>query len=214
MHSFALPLSRLLIRMLFRRVVSNAYGNSYKVLGMERIPIVRKLWPYLEIFSMLPLVLVRVVIPSALGYVVVSERFTLDSIASITWLTEDTCFPDSRLARVLLGLIRPSYCLINLDCDYSTLSKRRGKITEPEKFIEIQKQVFYELSPRLNYWESNTAENSLQETERLVRSHVLNFFGQSGMILKSVDTGHNLLTHLSPDHIGQVAHIRERERKR
>jgi thymidylate kinase len=186
LHSIALPISRLLIRMGFCRIVSNPYGSSYRVIDLKKVPILRKLWPYLEIFSMLPLVLLRVVIPSSLGYVVVSERFSLDSIASIAWLTEDQAFVNSRTARFLLGLIKPKYCLINLDCDYSTLCQRRGIYTEPQKFIEIQKQVYSELAPRLQYWELNTARNSLQDTQRLIRAHVLNHLEQSGIRLKEV----------------------------
>jgi hypothetical protein len=179
LHTFALPTSRLLIRLGFYRTVSNQSGTSYPVIDLKRIPPVRKLWAYFEIFSMLPLVMTRVALPSFLGWVVVSERFTLDSIASISWLTEDETFFNSRPARILMGLIKQDYCLINLDCDYDTIVSRRGKISEPQKFIDTQEKIYSELSPKLQYWELNTSKFGINETQLRIRKHVMHYLMSS-----------------------------------
>jgi hypothetical protein len=174
LHSFAFALSNLLVSTGFYRVVSNPSSTTYRVIDLKRIPPLRGLWPIIEIVSMLPLILVRVILPSSfLGRFVVSERFTLDSIASITWLTEDPTFPKSFFARILMKLTPRNACLIYLDCDYDEILKRRGNIAEPEKFIEIQRQIYGTLAKQLPVWTINTSLHKVEETHLMIREHVI-----------------------------------------
>jgi thymidylate kinase len=173
LHFFAFFLSNLLVAIGLYRIVFNAQGNSYRIIDLKRIPLLRKMWPYIEIFSMLPLMFFRVIIPSRLGWIVVSERYTIDSIASIAWLIEDPKFPESTLARILLSLTPKGSCIINLDSDYDTILGRRGKITEPEEFIVIQREVYSTFSKRLPMSIINTSSRSIMETQLTIRELVL-----------------------------------------
>ncbi len=196
LHSFALVASLTLIRMGFHRKVTNPYGRSHFVMDLRRLPLLRKIWPYLEIFSMAPLIIWRIKIPSFFGWIVISERYTLDSIPSIMWLTQDPRFQSTKAARILLRLIGQDYCLINLDSDYSTILSRRHEFAEPEKFIEIQKQVYSQFTRKLSIWGFNTDKHSAQESHSLIKIHVLEWLadhkmGNKGQIMQLLEKERN-----------------------
>jgi thymidylate kinase len=169
LHSFALFLSRIVIGAGFYRIVSNPYGGSYRAMDLKRVPPLRKLWPYVEIFSMLPVLFYRVKLPSAFGWIVLTERFTIDSVAAISWLIEDESFPNSRLANLLLGFTPKGSCIINLDCDYDEIMKRRGKIAEPRSLIETQREIYSNLARKLPIWTIDTSKHSVQETQKMIQ---------------------------------------------
>ena len=144
-------------------------------MSITKIPILRRFWPYFEILNMLPLAMIRVIIPSLFGSVVVSERYSLDSIASIAWLTEDYEFINSPAAKFLFRLIRQNYCLIDLDADYNTICERRGWITEPKEFIELQRTYLAKMSKVLPMRQIRTAQYSITETQFQIQEIVLDW---------------------------------------
>ena len=103
-----------------------------------------------------------------------AERYTMDSIASITWLIEDQKFPEGTLARILLALIPADSYLINLECDYETILNRRGELAEPFNFIQTQRQVYARFSNRHKMLTINTASRGIAETHLIIRDLVLN----------------------------------------
>jgi thymidylate kinase len=172
-HSLALVLSRIVIAVGFRRIVSNPLGGSYPLPDLKRIPPLRKIWPYIELFSMLPLLFWRATLPSKLGWVVVSERLTLDTIAALAWQLEDPDFPNSRLARVLIGFTPKDSCVINLDSDYSVILGRREQTAEPMKFIEIQREIYSDLQKKIPMLTIDTSKHTIDETQSMIQEYVL-----------------------------------------
>lgn len=172
LHFFALFLARIMIAFGLYRIVSNPLGGSYKLPDLKRIRPIRELWPYVELFSMLPLLFFRATLPSILGWTVISERLTPDTIAALAWQLEDRNFPNGRLARILLGFSRNSL-LINLDSDYETILKRRMETAEPKNFIEIQRQVYFDLSKKIPMLTIDTSKYNITETQIKIREYVL-----------------------------------------
>src|SRR2546426_3504571 len=103
LHTLAFAIDRFLIRAGYCKTKSNPYGRTYPVPDFDRIPGLRKIWPLIELFSAAPLIVSRVKIPSLLGWTVVCERYTIDSIPSIEYLTESEEFSEHLLARILLS---------------------------------------------------------------------------------------------------------------
>jgi hypothetical protein len=180
LHTFALVISRAVIRLGFYRMVSNPRGGSYPAMDLKRLPPLRMLWPYLELFTMLPVMFLRVKVPSAFGWIVVTERFTIDSIAAITWLVEDAAFPKSRVANLLLEFVPGNSVAINLDCDYNTILSRRGRTAEPESLINTQREVYSGLGPRIQAYTIDTSKHSVEETHSMVSELVLDFISRRG----------------------------------
>jgi thymidylate kinase len=172
-HSLALALSRIMIIMGLSRSVSNPLGGSYRLPDLKRVSLVKKLWPYVELFSMLPLLFWRVILPSKLGWIVVSERLTLDTIAALSWQLEDPDFPSTRLARTLLKFIPKDSYIINLDSEYAVILRRRKDTAEPMKFIEIQRQVYHDLEEKLPMLTIDTSKYSITQTQNMIRNYVL-----------------------------------------
>ncbi len=173
LHSFALALFRLVIRAGYYRTVSNSYGMSYPLVDFKKLPPLRKLWPYIELLSMLPLLFCRVYLPSKLGWIVVSERLTIDTIPALTWLLEDANFPNSRLARILIGFTPSDSCIVNLECDYNTVLNRRHSTAEPMKFIETQIEIYSDLQRKMPMLTIDTSKHTVEETQALVQNYVM-----------------------------------------
>lgn len=171
LHSLAFVASEFLIARGYFRILSNPAGGSHKVIDLSLIPNLRRVWPMIEFVSMIPLIIVRVVIPNLLGKLVVSERFTMDSIISISYLINDRNFENSRLARIMLALVPKDSCLIYLDSDYDTILQRRKKDSEPEDFIQIQREMCSRFSKKFRFLKVNTSLHSIEETHFMIREH-------------------------------------------
>jgi thymidylate kinase len=170
-HTFAFALGTTLIKLGFVRETPERTGQNLRRLNLDRLPALRALWPWIELMSVLPLILIRVKIPSLLGRVVVCERYTVDSVPSISYITGDKAFDQHFVARVLISMIPRSYALVNLDCDYHTLISRRGGLAESEEFIEIQRKMYQRFRTKLGALYVDTATTDVSETQSLIRNY-------------------------------------------
>jgi hypothetical protein len=168
-HGSAYVISRVLIRMGY--VKRAPAGTPERRLDLGRSPL-RRIWPWVELSSMLPLILIRVKIPSFLGRVVVCERFTLDSIPSISYTMDDEHFDRHIVSRVLLSMVSSGYILINLDCDYLAIVQRRGELAEPEDFIRVQREMYSKFGKSMKALYLNTASSTTTETQSSIRAYV------------------------------------------
>jgi thymidylate kinase len=172
LHSFAFVINRFLVRFGYCKAKVNPYGHKYSVPNFDRIPGLRKIWPVIELFSAAPLIVFRVKLPSLLGQTVICERYTIDSVASIAYLTGDQSFPRQFIARVFLAMVSPDYLRVNLDCDYKTLASRRGSLVEPEDFIQVQQAVYSRAGSMFSTLHVDTSKYSVEETQTIVREFI------------------------------------------
>ncbi len=178
-HTFALFASRVLIRAGLTRTVSNPYGWSYLLPDLKRIRPLRKIWPYLELYSLMPVMLYRTILPSKLGWVVVSERMTIDTIPAMNWLLEDPTFERGRLARVLLAFTSRASCLIHLDTSYDEILERRKDTAEPREFIRVQREAYAKLAKQVEMLTIDTSQHTVEETQKLILEYVNKKLGLS-----------------------------------
>lgn len=156
-HTFASLLARLFSRFEAFRGVDNPYY------GVGIPPVLKRLWQLLEFVSLLPVLLARFVLPSALGYVVVGERFLPDFVAWVAVTTRDLGYLNKPEARWLLSLTRGAVC-IYITAPREEILRRRGREPLLDAFLPIYEYLAAYLdAPRVD-----TTGRSVPESTREV----------------------------------------------
>jgi len=155
-HTFAYLISRILIALGWRRRISNPNGIIVTRLQFFDNWFTRKIWPLIEFFSVLPLVIVKVKLPLLFGRWVVLDRYTIDTIVSVSLKTEKARFENTYLARILLNMIPRNCVPLLLDVDLATMLKRRPDIELSSGEIERGMKLYRSLSKRMNAISLNT----------------------------------------------------------
>lgn len=171
-HTLAYVLSNLIAKLSLNTVELNAQGNIIKIKPLQDKRISRKLWTWIEFLSVLPVAIIKVWIPVKAGWIVIADRYLLDSIASIAYTINDPTFPDSLIARLMLGLVPKRAVLIHLDAPYSEIAKRRGKATDPASYIEFLRATCLKLARCLNTISLDTSKLTIDEVQQVIRSAV------------------------------------------
>ncbi len=185
-HTFAFLLWRL-FRIL--NLCRSRYSSSLLVSGSKRCasspindpPILngsvsRFIWSSVENASVVPVILLRVYIPLLMGYVVVADRYVLDSIASMAYFTrqkEREEKPLTLMQRILLRLVPNGALFIYVDADYTTISNRRPKSAGPPEYTQFYKSVYTKLAPLVDAVRVDTSNMSIGETSQKIWELVL-----------------------------------------
>ena len=171
-HALAFYAWKFLTKTGYKRVLTNKHGYRLELPRINSSRIMKEIWGWFEVFNIVPIVILKVLIPLRLGYVVVAERFTPDSIATISHFIADEEFLNSRAARVLLSLIPNGTLFIHLKCDYETLEKRRGSMTEPRDSSLFQEKIASKLAEILDAISINTSDQSVEETHEKIFQYI------------------------------------------
>ena len=125
-----------------------------------------------QLFSISIFVLATFIL-SKLGYVIVAERYVLDTYTDFIYFV--TKFTGKRIPRIvqmiLLKLLPKDLIFIFLDADYSTLVKRyirRNSVFEPEDYIQLQRRIGLIFTQRLFGFRIFTPLNSVRNTQNEV----------------------------------------------
>jgi thymidylate kinase len=97
-HTLASIFARLIAKFSAFRGQDNPYYGVSIPSGMKR------LWQLLEFTSMLPVLLVKFILPSILGYTVIAERYIPDFLAWVSTTTRDENYLERLEARFMLAL--------------------------------------------------------------------------------------------------------------
>jgi hypothetical protein len=167
-HTIAYFFSQFLISKGFVRTIRNPYGLQMKVPLLCVNSNLGRLWPWLELASVIPLVIIRVYIPRLLGFNVVAERFVVDSVVNISFYLSDPFFYKNIVAKILIGFLPKDAILIHIDSDYQTMLTRRGQIVDPEEFISFQRTEYAVLKQSLNTVTINTSHLNVQQVHSMI----------------------------------------------
>jgi hypothetical protein len=148
--------------------ITNPYGRVKTLPRVSSDKLLKQVWALTEFFSVLPLLLIKVILPIELGYFIVADRYVLDTIVSIAYYLNDPNFIKHRIARILLKFIPSNSVLIHLDADYGTLIVRRGKLVEPRSFIDFQKTGYARLCQFIPSYYINTSRLTIDETSKVI----------------------------------------------
>ena len=151
-HTFAYLLSLLFSKM-------DASVDSNNPHSMVPIQISRsRLWRLLEIVSTFPVILIRYLLPSSLGFWVVADRFVPDFIVWLALANEDKLFMDDFISSFLLKLTMRARSKVYVTAELKDLLQRRR--SENPNFIKRQLRLYDELAALLGAYILNTSKGN------------------------------------------------------
>lgn len=163
-HTFVSLLSRFLSRFSCFRGGFNPY---YGVNVPKRMI---RLWWFLEYAGALPIILLRFVLPSFLGYVIIADRYVLDLVVWIALITNDNSFHTSVFARHLVLLALRSRFRFFIVADLKELVKRSGdKTTILRRLLDLYRSL------DINAHVINTTGKSPEESFKEILSVLENY---------------------------------------
>ena len=173
-HTLAFVLWRLFVKIGFYRVVCM---HAAKLPAVDRNRILRGFWSMIELVGVLPIIF-RVYVSMSRGYILVAERYVLDTLTTIAYFINDINSLRSPISRVLLRFIPSNTVFIFLDSDYETIYQRRrarakthGSL-EPRAFIEFQRTAYKVLAKSFNALIIDTSNLSIDETSSLILQYL------------------------------------------
>lgn len=126
------------------------------------------LWSVIELLGIVPVVIFQVHVPLFLGWVVVAERFVVDSIASIAYFLGDPDFSNSWQASFLLGLVPKRTIFVFVDADYATILQRRRAVAGPIDYTEFHRRLYLHLSRRVGAHYVDSSKVSIENANHMI----------------------------------------------
>ena len=154
-------LASLLARFLSRFSAFKGFCNPYYMICVPRR--LQPLWLWIELASLLPVVLARMVIPSARGRVVVAERSPIDFLVWLAITLGRVDAVKSFVGRVAISLAL-STCkrIVYVRADESTLMRRRRGSPE-KRFIPIELRIYDTIAKALGVYTVDTTNRRVNE---------------------------------------------------
>ena len=162
-HSLAYVLAELFARFGYYRDIQALTGATYKMFDPKLLPRLRTLWRFIEFISVLPWILLKVYLPISLGYVIVADRYVVDTVAYLGyWLGQS--HPRGILVNVLLILIPKRSLLIHLDAEEKVLHERIKDDYIPRDFLIYQQENYRKLAKSMGAITINTSRYNIEKT--------------------------------------------------
>ena len=156
-HTLASMLARFLSRFALFRGSDNPYY------GISIPENARRIWQLIEFISVLPILLIRFMLPCLLGYVVIAERYLPDFLVWVSLTTRDARYLRSLEARFLLALSRKADVRVYITASEAELMKRRGGEVSRE-FLRRQLKLYDKVAKLIRAYRIDTTGRSVKET--------------------------------------------------
>jgi len=166
-HSLASILSKILASFGFYRIM-NLQGKSYKLFDIKLLPGLKGIWGFIEFMSVLPWVLIKVKLPWLLGYVVIADRYVVDTIVSVAYFLGDYEFLSKCTAKILLTMVSKGAFLIHLDAEEEVIMERRKNEKLDPDFIQFQRRLYPSFATLLGVLSVNTSNKSVMDTFKII----------------------------------------------
>jgi thymidylate kinase len=153
-------LASILARFLSKFATFKGSNNPYY--GISIPSHMKRVWQLIEFISALPVLLVRFMLPSLLGYTVIAERYIPDFLVWVVITTDDSSYLSSISARFLLALALRAKAKIYVKADLQKLIERRMD-TDPS-FIVKQLILYEKLAEGMNSLTLDTTNKSVDES--------------------------------------------------
>ncbi|MEM4325645.1 MAG: hypothetical protein QXK74_08330 [Candidatus Nitrosocaldaceae archaeon] len=172
-HTLAYLLWRLLFRLGKYRIEKNHVGKEFYALSLKN-QYTKVIWSIVEFISIIPHILRFYMLING-GYVVIAERYVIDTIANIAYFIDDKSFVTSKMANMIARLVPKDALLIYLDADYYTIVNRRGDLAEPFTYIDIQRYTYEYYSLLFNSLKISTTRYSKEDVTRIILRYLNNY---------------------------------------
>ena len=100
-------LASLLARLLSKFSSFRGFDNPYYGISIPKN--VKRIWQLIEFVSVLPVLLIRFILPRLLGYIVIAERYLPDFLVWVMLTTRDIGYLRSLEAKFILALSMKEY---------------------------------------------------------------------------------------------------------
>jgi len=141
----------------------------------SRVRAFRPFWYGIEFVSILPLILFRFYLPLARGHTIIAERYVIDWIASLSFVSANESLPYSWLAKSALTFIPKDSLLIYIDADYEAICSR-GRKEDSFEFIEFQRRYYAKIAQKLNAVVIDTSNKTIPEVNALIYKRTLQLY--------------------------------------
>jgi len=128
-----------------------------------RIPKLKHFWQLLEFISALPIILIKYVLPSKLGWWIIGERSLIDFIVWIACTTTDESYTEGFVSRFLITLASKSQGRFYITARLRELVRRRKSEATAEN-IKRQLILYDELFPKLGAYKLDTSSSRIEES--------------------------------------------------
>jgi thymidylate kinase len=141
------------------------HGFEGELVGRIRTP-----WKILEMISLLPAVIYRVLLPLLLGFVVVCDRYVLDTLVTLSYFVKEPRLVSSTYAKLLVKLIPKNSLLIYFDADTDTILRRKKDEPLTEQLIEYYKKAYSDILRRLGLaaMTIDTSMTTIEDVEKTI----------------------------------------------
>ncbi|HEX69228.1 MAG TPA: AAA family ATPase [Candidatus Bathyarchaeota archaeon] len=154
-------LASLLARFLSRFALFRGSDNPYYGISIPNHA--RRVWQLIEFISVLPILLIRFMLPCFLGYVVIAERYLPDFLVWVSLTTRNADYLKRLEARFLLALSMKADVKVYVTASEAELAKRRGKEVSRE-FLSRQLKLYDKVAKIVRAYKIDTTQRSVEET--------------------------------------------------
>ncbi len=126
---------------LFNAQKNNSAMNYYGFNGELALRI-RTPWKILELISLGPALFSRVFLPSMLGFVVVCDRYLLDTLVTLSYFLKEPNLVSGKLAQLIVKLIPKKSFLVYFEADTKIILERKKDEPLTEQLIEYYKKSY------------------------------------------------------------------------
>lgn len=166
LHTLAFVISGLAMRL---QKLNNPYEFRQRYAHRK---LFRTVWFMIEFISILPLVVLRFYIPLRRGENIVAERYVIDWIVSLAYVSRNDSLVDTHFAKVALKFIPKDSILIYIDATFDAISSR-GRKEDSLEFIEFQRAIYARIAESHNALVIDTSDKSIQEVHERIIAYAL-----------------------------------------
>ena len=154
-------LASLLARFLSRLAPFKGPDNPYY--GISIPSSARRIWQLVEFVSMMPILLIKFILPCLLGYVVIAERYLPDFLVWVSLTTRDAGYLKRLEARLALILTMKTSVRIYVTASEAELMRRRGEEVDRE-FLSMQLKLYDKVAKLIRARKIDTTRRSVEVT--------------------------------------------------
>jgi len=157
-HTLASLLARFLSRFTLFKGSDNPYYGISIPYGAKRI------WQLIEFISVLPILFTRFMLPSLLGYIVITERYLPDFLVWVSLTTRNASYLRKSEARFMLALSMKADVKVYVTASETELARRRRKGEISHDFLSRQLKLYDRVAKLVRAYKIDTTGRSIKET--------------------------------------------------
>jgi len=153
--------------LLLKLLSGGKYGGqaiSYYGFGDGLKQKIKTPWKILELLSLFPAILYRVLLPLLLGYTVICDRYVLDTLVSLSYFLDGQKLISSIFANLLTSMIPKDSVLFYMNADTKVILQRKRDEPLTPKLIEYYKWAYETLMKQLKL-KTITIDTSIARVE-------------------------------------------------